>query len=957
MADSPSKERSSRGQHSRSRALASSNSSVTPASPPPALSSASPMLLPTTTTINASSTNAQGSSSKNPLLQQDVTASDLFTHYSPNEISQHLSNLKVKLSTYDSELKALINNRYEDILSVGNTISSMKGSAVHLTEALQSIGNGMRGQSGQASITLEKAGSSSNGQQMQNQSQEEEMQIQAHKRVKYVAALLLIMQEAPEEIWRLLETSSHHQTSIASTSSKHSLEDLFLQCKANLKSARSLSLAASILYILKHAGKEINLLPQDVRALFPHPLSNHNNTVASIDAELKSNLIRLIADSSVALASNHLEPSCSKGTLQPCLEATLRTCILSLSSLIQLGHLSMSEAPSFFLQQRRKVLEQWSSSGSFGNSNSGRLGSHLQVLYQEVAEVLVLYQQMFCVDGGAVQTVMSRFVARETHISADSVADNLDDTTESKVKNLCPPSSLAALRSLPSSEHTLCCLADDAGLRKILQDSVQSIQGGINISSDVLQGSYVGPVHKSITEQWAPRLLERASKNKDIGRAKRDLYRASKQIGKTLSSALSRDSQSLTTAEGCLQTLLDDLQRRLDTHATDNWKQEINEWRSECKMVLLRSLQQSKSSMSNDVFHQLLLSCNAAANGGADLRLKDSMGKQTAKGSNLQHDDNATTLDKILHGYGPSSSLNEWFKVLESGWTRIQSSKEDYFIYPSYRGDADNLRATWTEVEGQAGWIGLFDDLRNMLDDARSKVIPSAEGSPERYDEVILFSHAVRLLATLPKYITMVNASFKDGRDEYTSKRNQLLQSRKDAIGMWRADVILRAQSLSRRQQQQEIQLVDSLAYLHQQSYSVLGTDSIPHQQDPDCALLRIGSFVDLVEGFSTQLHENKELLGLPEHDLELLRCVLSSASTTPSSKIDELLGDKGRPEGSGVNQSLRTYRLLFGLKIGETGEKGQSLPSNLSTAAPMEPTPPFALATNSKRLRGIQVG
>lgn len=975
MASSP--ERRRRGHHSRSSALSagstSSHSSMTAGGPA------------TTTTIASSSASFGNvaASSKNPLLQADVTPSDLFTHHTPAQISSHLASLKSQLQTYDAELKSLINNRYEDILSVGNTISAMERSSTSLSRSLHSISAGMI----RASDTNARTSSLQPPDSVLPNKQEQE-QAQGQERVKYIASLLLVMHEGPDEVWRLLDLSLQPRPSSSADNERSPSEVILQQAKAALKSARQLSLATSLLVLVKHAGEQMQTLPAGVKSLFSHPLANHTTVVGSIEAELKSSLTDLIAHSSIALAAgDYFLPA---NVLQPCLESTFRTNMLASVSLIRLGASSAGDAATFFLDQRRKVLETWvqeqcnqlsanASAARQRNGPSARrdIGHTVQTCFQEIVEVSLLGERLFGsgVNGGSLlDAVLKGFTDTE---AGSAAAQSASSSTELPrcLSSLVPCTSIAAVGSLPSKDQVVASLQGETPLRDALMASALSLSGSAQRNSDVVT-EHVKPLTDQLLTQWAPTVLRSSHKTSSVGKARKQFTRSAREYGKLIADVLQSEADLSQSVNALVGSLCANLKRLLDERAAQIFSRQINQWRLDAVEALhdaarTLSAEDYSTKEKHSFFTDLLL---------ADASDKHSARSQKGKASI------ATDLRDALQGHGARSGLKPFLDCISTGWTGLQAAKQKHMRYLHGGGEnatdaLHDLDQSWKEKEQEAGWHALFDEMCGML---KTASIASASTGPglhhqkEDTDEeqvyqhhfarVLLLSNAVRLLATSASpYLRVIRASYDSQVDRFNELLNTVLLARQEALEPWRAYVLDRAAALWLHQSRTDdgtgweqgltTRLIHALTYLNEKSYDVIGlvTGAQSGEEGDRARLLETGSMTDLVASLVMRI---QELPATSTHgkDLAALAYLLRNSERQDALAALNTPRDTQADDGA-VLGSLQPYRLFLGQAgLPVAAEQAGQQSNAAATASAADIRPLMALATPTRRIQGVQV-
>lgn len=845
---------------------------------------------------------------------------------------------------------------------MGNTISAMQRSSTNLSTALKSVSKAMRGDENE-----EQDGQSIDGRSTGKRKQltkEEEDQLQAQKTVNYVASLLLILQEAPDEIWRLLDLASSYQTT--SHDDNHSPSDQTLaRSKANLKSARRLSLASSLFILLKTAGQQMQALPDQVKSLFPHPLWNHHTVLGSIETELKSSLTDIIALSSVTLSASQLQPEHKTHPVtqafQPSLEASYRASVLALVSLIQLDVVPSSDAPTFFLQQRRRVLEAWAdeqckgtTSASQAHRGDASLSSILRSCYEEFTEVSILHDRIFSPDEGGKSTlsnVLDAFADAET-------AGTSQHNGISSIQSLVPSTSLATVASLPSSEQVIVSLQEDTPLRQALRAAAISLQQTGRAAATIelhFENEYCAPFRELFLRQWTPAVLKAASHSSQVGRARRQIAQAH-AASVTLVSRILHGQQNINAIHDQLAALATDIKLLLDEQATLIFSKRVDQWRLDAVTALQDALRavaaRDDETYNMNAFAQLLLPSRS----------------DTQQQFSRKQLDPAMEVRNALQGNHPQSPLYPFLQSVSKGWQDLQSSKERYLKYLNNqeeekdKSSSSTLQRTWKSKELQSGWESVFAEIRAMLKTAMlsSQVAHGQDHYHQRFERVLLLSDAVRTLCTHQQYTNLMRSCVDDEAIVESLQRG-ILQARQDALQPWRSYIVDQAEASWIGDTTTTTNLVQALAFIDQKSHETngFGISAASNSQSVQ-DLLDMGSFADLVAALVLQVNGKERLP--PSQDLDVLAYILRACGKAKSNDLVTsalAIIDQRRPsqlDEAAIAEHLQPYRLFLGqCPAGAIPYKHKD-----SEAAPPVSTsavrPLFELAKSPRRLKGVAV-
>lgn len=865
---SPESSRARRTRHARSSAVLSSTSSLIG------------QQLPATTTIPPSTTSSYAALQplSNPLLQPDVTPSDLFSRYTPNEISSHLLAIKSQLQTYDAELRALINTRYEDILSVGNTITAMKGSSDHLSDALSNVGRGMKAGQGQQ-------GSDRSGIQ-QEDSEEAKRDRSDQQRTKHIASLLLIIQEGPEEIWRILDSvtqSAEHLRPVADPSAN---SHILSRAKSNLRAARKLASATALFEAVRLAGQELNSI-DDARRLFSHHLQQHASTLNALRQELKSSLeASLVASSGSTSFSSSASTSHERlkmGTQRVALEGAARGTTITLLSLVVIGAIPLDEVVSHLLEVRRKQIEDWLQS-QVSDSTSRRLFS---VFLEEIAEASILVHRVFGEGSPA-----SNFHALLQH---DSSAQSREGTSSSQQSSLQPVTAVVSLQALPSSSRICDSLSSDSlVLTQSWTTAVFSKANEENVSQHLQDWS--ASLLRQLQSQHSKEALDSLKSTRMVGRARWQLQKAAGRAHKLVAALQKRQDLSTASSQALAELFQDSIMPTIDDllrqRAAEVWIESIKGWSQEVIKL---------------IDEQLSL-IDASGAGGYSERslfgdLSSPIAAQRSARRPLASDQTVFALQSLLDGC--AGSLASVLDPLSRGWKILQAAKADYFDYVETEESpaVDQERLAWLAEEGRTGWQAVTMALTSALSKESS-----SEQQRHGHEKILFLCQLIDRILTLPRYTSLLRSSYTQSKNDYDQLLGQLSQSRDKALQSWIDSVVAQAGALwfeSRSDIAEEqkadgttrpasAQLIRALWTLNEAANRIATTSSTSTQVGSMSHLLQTmlsWSAAQLVEEDGNA--DKERLLG----DLDVLEALVHYQSKDPSQEQKKANGSQSAPE------------------------------------------------------------
>lgn len=746
------------------------------------------------------------SNSSNPLLQPGITASDLFAAYTPTQIAGHLASVKSQLQTYDSELRALINSRYEDVLSVGNTITAMTGSSTQLTLALGNVSTGLR----QGLVHDDAKGPGVDAANANAQEQDAEDVLRRREiedQVKHAAGLLLILQEGPEEIWRMLDSirtsakPSRPEGSNSATSSP-----LLVALKTGLRTARRLSGAVALYQAVELAGIELSDMkikshgaPHNLtgRDLFPHPLSSHTSILGSLKAELKSSIEHNIATSSVSMLSKGPLSAVSRPVLKACFEAAYRIVTISMHSLVLLGCIDRTEASTVFLNGRRARLESWVKQQSTSPKHHEAAANVLEALQSELVETILLYTRIFVPKQKTSRSLFEDILTSQTPESQREDVDQPRQHGQHQVfASLVGSTPLTSLNALGSSERILSMLSSQSSLYGWNSPADPAAVATTTLAPGQRLVDWVDSIRAALlTPSQGSRVL--ADDLPDIRSASLALQRVtrfSKQCHKFLESILEANEFADSNIVEIADTVSNDLLVTIRRRAGSLWQQEVVQWRvnvvKELKAVLVE-ITTSQSRDSEEGGQDLYNEVFAANRAGS---VSDRRGLLHQGSSALS---SRRQLQDILDGQNtPGAKV---LSRMRKDWKLLQSSRTRYFS--SWNADA-NLKSSsaadedlrqWTETAESLGWSDLLKSFEGLLHE-----FPADQPAGR------VLSGVIRSFLVLPKYKSLPFEALA-GREKITSgtgeaadarwnkDRARLAAKRAGALSKWKVNVVGRS--------------------------------------------------------------------------------------------------------------------------------------------------------------------
>lgn len=629
-------------------------------------------------TFPISSSSMQPSS--NPLLQPDVTPSSLLAQYTPQQLTAHLDALREDLKGYEVEMKRLINSRYGDILSVGGTISAMKGSSVHLHDKLLQVGHGLMKPSGASARRLES------GNVKSTPGDEEE------ERVRNLAALLTIQQEAPEEIWTTLDSVSTSLHQLPSSSSNSDRLATLLKC------ARSLSSAISLYDAVRLAGWEIDGMDdhERIQKLFPHPLETRSTTLSAIKGEMRLALEQIVELATVGHRKQDSTPATQ--------EALFRTTALALLGLVRLNILQPSAVGEWYLARRRARLEGTIESlHQSAHERSGEGQRALAKVMRELAETISVHSRLLSFNQGSSFTLLQSLLRRMMSSDSKEAEPSASSSQSADHAALLPPSPLASLSALSNASHVLASLDQNSGLRGWtpffeLSDTAESSKTQSGELSAWVESMLANEL-KADGGLWARELvLEQPA----LGTLTA-ISKARSRLGRQIATHQSPQGESGRLTKAVHQHLEELLSGQAVKLATE----EIAKWR-------------------NEVVKELQLLTEAPKHQRGDTGLYEDLFFPTspAAGASLSRSESSSTLQ------GSTAALTPFTAALRDQWDAYQDVKETYFDY-CYEDEEvetpqeEHERSVWSRVERE-GWTRLFEEGEKVV--AHFAGTPAARG-------------------------------------------------------------------------------------------------------------------------------------------------------------------------------------------------------------------------------------
>lgn len=784
-----------RGHHSRSTAVLSSTSSA---------NSQFTTIDTPTTTINASATSSKGpgAPASNPLLQPDVTPADLFTQYTPPQIEGYLASIKAQLQTYDAELKALINTRYEDILSVGNTISSMRGSSINLSSALTSVGDGLR-------KGLQAHQDRGHDDQQEEEDEVRKLQRQEQERVRYVAALLLILQEAPEEIWRILDTaaSSHHRQSEAAPSDSAPLEQRVLShSKLTLRTVRRLALAISLFDAVRITSWELNDMPENVKALFTYPISQLTPTLNTVRTELRGSIETALSNSSFTLSSYSLDPTTAgqgaskllKASVSvPAWEAAFRSSIISLMSLTLLSTLQASKAASHFLELKKARLQQWLRQMVQENADAGVNCQAVHAIFlREIAEVCAIHSRIFAKDDGSQAPLFYRLLSYAmSNRDGDKGTEGQSPSTPLNTLSTVEP--ISAVMSLPSGERISAAVPSTSTLRTWKPYCELPEAGAMTADAGLTER--IEEMLQLWSSEWSQPCLDQLKTTPSVAKLRKELAKVQRHLDSTATKFFSGPSTSADAADGAssgllayrktMATVYAHLQTGLKARGQQLWTKNVVEWR-ESALEQLEALLAPVGSSGHSLSVHRALFLEDFATSTATSRSASRAGPKTNAVRNP-----ATMLSALLEGRRTEDSI--FFNDLLSAFVKLQKARRKYFEY--MRGnaadgldDANAESSAWQRLECEEGWqrlaAGVQAAVRRSVEDmqaAEPATIGASEGSrfeSRDYMRVLALTRILRSILKTPSCRKLIRRSFEDDPAGQSALVRELRETRQNAL-------------------------------------------------------------------------------------------------------------------------------------------------------------------------------
>lgn len=683
----------------------------------------------TTTTVRSSTANDGTSSrtSRNPLLEPNVTASDLFSQYTPNEIANHLAAVKAQLQTYDAELKALINSRYEDVLSVGNTISAMTGSSKQLTSALEEVAQGLR--------FSKEVGAEVQGTASEEEDEEARKEREAREEVRYVAALLLVLQEGPEEIWRILDT--------VGTFAGGNANQVLPAAKARLRAARQLGTAVSLYEAIRQAGHLLDgmtIQGRQAKDVFPYPLSTLGSTLSSLVGELKSALEDLLRRTSVIVPLTMQQASLPM--TRAALEASYRTSATCLASLAALRGSSPAEAAGLMLEIERQVLD-----------------TNVQAIVTAGANATDVMNFLLA------STTETSYVYTRAFTAAGAASDDSDAPSSDRSSSLKPVKLMTSLEALPSSERIVATLSATTAYQEWPS------------TLDVLP-----------TESERAGMLSKLSKwrhwiQQDLGAASsssKNTLESLKTVKSTAHARYSLLSQSrrllklVSGSQGALESveaIRDEWTATLRSRAEMLWQRDVQQWkeavvgrlRSSLSAVSLHHGAEPESGVLDELFEAELAPASERHGNQRNRKHLAGAHHEPAAPSSKQ-------LQRLLEGRFPSVQLVLDVE-LRKGWQKLTRSQARYFA-EWVRGEDDDDKATvserdrWNAIAQSQGWTPLVEALHSMFEEHATDEA-----------QVLMLARIVRNLFASPQNKALSQVFDERQKDSLLAQRSKALQS------------------------------------------------------------------------------------------------------------------------------------------------------------------------------------
>ncbi|CAO1631021.1 unnamed protein product [Parajaminaea phylloscopi] len=728
------------------------------------------------------------SSRSNPLLQPDATAADLLVQYTPPQLSQYLVSVKEQLQSHDAELRALINSRYQDVLSVGNTIDAMSGSSSQLTTALESVGSGLRRgfvtKGGQGQPTSTDASSD-------ERREAAARDLRTVEQAKHISALLLVLQEGPEEIWRLLDSlregtsASGSSTQLASGSTHPILET----AKNRLRTARKLSTAVSLLEVVAIAGAELEDLAIEGasdnmrgRDLFPHPLATHSATMATLRAELRSHVEHSIGEKSIPLSGS----SCVDATLgvyKAALEASYRATAISAVSLVILTRFSPSQVGSYFLDRRGGILKRYSSNST--PSQVSYFTDSSKELLSEFFQTMLLYTRIFAAqEGGPSSSIISRVLSHTERAWQGEPQPNVMAENAGAPIELVPQTPIESISALTSAERILANLSLQSRLRssRLKVAAPTNAKGGINVEPTVIENwvvevtdsliaSHFNLDHTSSVVNTIPAVISvRAS-----------LQRHSSRLQKLLDGVPKLEEAAIPSMAHSIQVLQGKISAVLQGHARVIWQKDVTRWERSVLSDLRIALVTAQTSRSS---HH--------SRGTRSYHDSDPLSTRDA-GNLIGHQYLSGPAAKL-----PQSSQQPFFgryssdvlaplSTLRSGWKALKRSARRFHGHPSDNGQhksyATDEKSEWIRIAVD-GWSALLDALVAFLQDRSLQD-----------DDMLLLVEFSRAILCLPGPVNLAEKllgepSAATGTQAWEDARARLAVQRIRSLAAWRTTQI-----------------------------------------------------------------------------------------------------------------------------------------------------------------------
>lgn len=762
-----------RGHHARSTAVVANASGSSQAS---LLSDC-----PITTTVKSSSANTNS----NPLLQSDVTASDLFSQYTPSQILHNLASIKAQLETYDSELRALINSRYRDVLSIGNTITAMAGSSEQLTRALSDVSRGMKNGLNPKKDEFGCPSRSAGSKELKDPAGHEQ---EPDARIRHVAALLLIVQEGPEEIWRILDslTAPVKGKEKNETARTDRAATILTPAKERLRTARKLATAVSLLEAVSLAGSELKQIDvsddsshSKASDLFPHLLDSHTGTVASLSAEIKLRLETNISQSSVSLASAASLYQAPFGALRAAFEASFRTNLISMLSLILLSCGYQRDLSAVFFQSRQERLfahlEQQKIREASDYCNS------LLTIISEIFDLALSYSRIFTSSQGKEGSSAICKAVINMQRDTDSTAVQASHQTAQTQWQAHTP--LAAIVVLASADRIISDLSPQSSIRRWRPFSRGGGPGGSNDDQKAALQIFMTGTLDSIdkSSNWLRR-GEVLGSVTEAGNIRRKVARFFKVLRKILASV---DIQSVTeVVDGTLATLEEKINHLLRAQIFAMRRREIERWRQS----VIKHLHESLASTAAKQLHAK--SAQLTTETIEDVFRMNSRSPRSSAQISLTSSRKA--LQRMIDGR--TSTIQRPLSRLYRGWKALSRDQQSYFaslqIY-----DLETSRTLETELQEWAlvaaeGWSNLLQSVVDEFDQYS-----------HQDTETLALCAFVRAFFTLPKISSLgqeiSNAvPAKSKTLTWEERKVEVVKRRAKALSKWKATSVGQAAAL-----------------------------------------------------------------------------------------------------------------------------------------------------------------